>query len=304
MRQEPTKKKRAGWQRALIVAGAALLPCCLVCLVYSEWGPSVGFAGLVGRLARAAGFAMFGVSMSFFFVSLAAEVIVPIGRHMFGGSYAGARKPSTGPVISEIGSKSYAPDPGASSARMDGKALGREIITLILNLLIYGGGSIMALGAFTSLDRGISPIKVIVVVAVCVACIAAIVLWRRHRVRSGVRFTALSNVGVFLFFAALALVGLVPGAFLGSHVAYDLVAGPRTEICVLQEFNEHHPAGRLAGIQQDTFSLVFVTETGNEAHVTVAKADKAALVGIAESSGEILLTYYPQSEVLVSAKIM
>lgn len=305
MRQELTGQKRTGWRRALLIAGAVLLPCCLACLLYGEWGPSVGFAGLMGRLVFAAGFAMFGVSMAFFLAVLVAETVAPAGRRVLWGSHAGAKKHgANAPAISEMNRGSTSTWRSDAGRPLDKAALVREIVTLLLNLLIYGGGAIVALGAFSSLDRADSIAHVALVVAVCAACVAAIVLWRRHRVRSGMRFTMLSNVGVPVLFAALALVGLIPGLVVGSQVASDMIVGPRTEMCVLQEFGEHHPTGRLAGIQQDTFSLAFATQDGKEAHVTVAAADRAALVGVTEVGSEVELTYYPHAGVLVSAKLM
>lgn len=271
--------------------------------------------------------------MAFFLAVLVAETVAPAGRRVLWGSHAGAKKHgANAPAISEMtrGGVSSAIGKGASFATasdaptkrngfaqdgtsasrfdadcpLDKAALARETVTLLLNLLIYGGGAIVALGAFSSLDRADSFAHVALVVAVCAACVAAIVFWRRHRVRSGVRFTMLSNVGVFVLFAALALVGLIPGLVVGSQVASDMVVGPRTEMCVLQEFAEHHPAGRLAGMQQDTFSLAFATQDGKEARVTVAEADRAALVGVTEVGSEVELTYYPHAGVLVSAKLM
>ena len=185
----------------------------------------------------------------------------------------------------------------------DKAVLGREVVMLLLNLLIYGGGSILALGAFSSLDRANSFTHVALVAVVCAACVAAIILWRRHRVRSGARFTMLSNVGVLLLFAALTLVGLIPGLIIGSQVASDLVTGPRTVACVLQEFDEHHPTGRLAGFRQDTISLSFSAQDGNEVHVTVAEADRYAVAGVTEIGSEVLLTYYPRSGVLDSVAL-
>lgn len=177
------------------------------------------------------------------------------------------------------------------------------MLTLLLNLVIYGGGAIVALGAFTSLDGATSFAHIALAVAVCAACVAAIVLWRRHRVKSGVRFAMLSNVGVPVLLLALALVGIVPGAIVGSQVASDLVAGPRTDVCTIQEFDEYHPTGRLAGFRQDTFSLTFVTQDGSEARVSVAESDRAALIGVTEVGSEALITYYPHSGVLVSAQL-
>lgn len=311
-----TQRGRTGWRRALIIACAALLPCFIACMFYSEWGPSVGFAGLMGRLAFAAGFALFGVSMAFFLAVVIAETVAPAGLRILRGSHGGAAgRAAKAPALSEM--KRRAPSAPRSNAfsqraneavnaagdtrRAANRAvLGREVAALVLNLLIYGGGAILALGAFSSLDRANSFAHVALVILVCAACVAAIVLWRRHRVKSCFRFTALSNVGVLLLFAALALVGLVPGLIVGSQVAYDLVAGSRSEVCTLVELDEYHPTGRLAGFRQDTYSFAFATQNGEEVRVHVAEADKAALAGLDEGD-EVHLTYYPHSGVLVSA---
>lgn len=316
MTQTSTDQRRTGWRRALIIAGAVLLPCCLVCLFGSEWGPSVGFAGLVNRLVFAAGFALLGVSMGLFLTVFVAETIAPTGRRIFWGSHAGAKGAAAkASALSEMGHRA---SPAIAAKRPDARlasstdnaiqgadkaVLGREVVMLLLNLLIYGGGSILALGAFSSLDRANSFAHVALVAVVCAACVAAIILWRRHRVRSGARFTMLSNVGVLLLFAALTLVGLIPGLIIGSQVASDLVTGPRSVACVLQEFDEHHPTGRLAGFRQDTISLSFAAQDGNEVHVTVAEADRYAVAGVTEIGSEVLLTYYPRSGVLDSAEL-
>lgn len=266
------KGRSTGWQKvSLIVAGLAVLVS-LALILYGDWGSSVGRAGLFSRLSTAAGFFLFGLSLAGFFAVFAGDLWRNRQTCLRDGSWV--------------------------------RWLWlRELAVVLLNILVYGGIFILAMGALSSLD-GADAAHIAVVVVVWALCIAGFAVYRRHRKRHRATYDAIGPVALTAFCAAMAVLGVFMGSDVGTGSVADLVHGPQTELCVLSDVEVNAPTGRYRALSQTILQCDFTTMSGEPVRVEVAEKDVGALepvVDAAEVGDAVWLTFYPRSHVLVSA---
>lgn len=271
---EVFKGKRAGWQTGcLIVSGVAVLVS-LALILYGDWGTSIGRAGLFSRLSTAAGFFLFGLSLGGFFSMFAGDLWRYRQTCLRSGSWV--------------------------------RWLWlRELAAVLLNILVYGGAFMLAMGALSSLD-GADAAHIAVVAVVWALCIAGVVGYRRYRKRHRVAYDAIGPVALTAFCATMAVLGVLVGCTIGTDSLVDLVRGSRTELCVFSDVEVNAPTGRYRAFSQTILQCDFITIGGEPVRVEVAEQDAWALesaVDAAEAGGAVRLTFYPRSHTLVSAEL-
>ena len=265
--------KRAGWQRIVLVVAAVGTLVSFALILGGEWGPSVGLAGLLSRLGFAAGFFAFAVAIGCFFVVFAVDL-------------RRTRRVE------------------AREGRLDRWLWLRELGVIALNILVYGGAFILAMGGLSSLD-GAGAGQVATVAAAWVLCVVGVVLYRRHRKRRRVAYDEAGPVLLTAFLAALCALGLFVGVDAGGGALVDLVRGPQVELCALVDVREDKPSGRYRALSPTVLACEFVTASGESVRVDVAQQDATALqstVDAAQAGKAVLVTYYPHSRTLVSAE--
>ena len=102
------------------------------------------------------------------------------------------------------------------------RAAAKELGVVALNLFCYVGAALVALGALTALDR--APIAAGLVM---IACIAALVLYRRHRKRHPRSYNLTKPLGIVLFMLAFGFAAGAFGTLQTSSALADALEGPR-----------------------------------------------------------------------------
>lgn len=264
------KAETGGWRRVALVIVAVGVFASVALIVGGEWARSTGFAGLVARLCTAGGFLLFGLSMAAFFAVFVDGLV-----------------------------RGRARDPRERAERRT--MLLHEAGVIVLNVAVYGGTVVLALGALASLDRtGVDGIAFVLVI--WAACIVAFVLYRRHRKRHRMTYDGVGPLALCAFFLGMACLGVFGGYSTGGEAVADLVGGPRTELCALSDVSESTPSGRYRALSQAVVHVDFEAVDGRTVRVDVVRADAHELAPIAEAGGIVRLTYYPCTHVFVSAE--
>lgn len=232
------------------------------CYFYGEFSTSVGVEGVVNHGIGGVGFLLFALCIIVFFGMLASN------------------------------SKALVP-----RTREDMLLIGHECGVLVLNLVFYGGTAFVALAALTALDRSI--VMPLVVIALC---IGLFVLYRRHRKRNKMVYAYASQVGLLLFLLALFGFGLFAGTTIVSESATDLIRGPQTISGIVSDVEKDRPTGRYSAFSATTIELDFETLEGKTVHVSIKQQDKQALQQIVDTEGYARVTFYPETQVFVSAQ--
>lgn len=267
------KAKRAMWQTIGLVASGAAVLVSLALILFGDWGTSIGRAGLFSRLSTAAGFLLFGLSLGGFFSVFAGDLWRNRQTCLRNGSWV--------------------------------RWLWlRELAVVLLNILVYGGAFILAMGALSSLD-GADAAHIAVAVVVWALCIAGVVGYRRYRKRHRVTYDAIGPMALTAFCAAMAVLGVFIGSDVGTNSLVDLVRGPQTALCVFSDVEVNAPTGRYRALSQTILQCDFITIGGEPVRVEVAERDAWALepaVDASEAEDAVRLTFYPRSHTLVSAE--
>lgn len=262
---------RSGWRLVVLVVALVGLFGGFALIMHGEWATSVGTAGLLNRLCTAAGFFLFGFALVGFFAMFASE--------------RWASRAST-----------------REERAVRFRRTLREFAVVCPNALVYGGTVVLALGGLSSLDRADGAAQVVFVVFVWAACIALFALYRRHRKRHAVSYDSVGQLALLAFLLGLGVFGFLAGLMEGDGVLADLAEGPRTETCVLSGFDADEPTGRSRVLRQTVLQVEFVNAEGRTVQVSVAEADRDMLYDVVEAGGAVSLTYYPRTQVLVSAQ--
>lgn len=258
---------KAGMKKIEAVCTLVFLAISFLLIALGEWAPSVGFVGLLRGASASAGFVFMGVAFAFVLVAY---------------------------VRSALGKR------GAFS-RESVLRLVREMLRFALSAVVYVGAALIALGAMAGASDSVKPyaaLKALVIVAVC---LGVIVGYRMFSKRHPARYESLSNVAIALLLAFMVVLGVVVGSILSWSAVVDLFSGPKTELCWLADVQEDRATGRYSAFSQDELDLTFESVEGRRFVITVAEADRDALAGVAAAEGVVWLTYYPESDVFVSA---
>ncbi len=261
-----------GWRRVVLAIVAVSVFAAIGLVLYGEWATSVGFAGLMSRLSTAGGFIVFGVALAGVFA-------------VFASDFARER----------IGTR------GPQERAQRRRAALRKVGVVALNVLVYGGTAVLALGGLASLD-GAGFDRVAFVIALWAVCVVTLVLYRRHRKRHRVSYDGTGALALCAFCLLLACLGFFGGWSLGGEAVVDLVRGPLTEVCTLADVSEDAPSGRYQALQQTVVQVEFAAADGRTVRVVVAKTDANELASVADAGGVVRLTYYPRTNVFVSAE--
>ena len=254
-----------GW-KALVVTGIIALFGGFVVLVCAEFSPSVGFQGVVDYGIRAAGLVSMGVGVLCF---------MPV-------------------VVRDPWLCRPCTEERRRARRLD---VAQEAGVVALNLGIYVGVGLLALGALTAIGRAPIPAGIAIVL-----CLAVLARYRWYRVKHRCSYDYFKPLGTLL----LMLVFVAAAGAIGGMQAFDAVAdateGPREEMCKLRGFDERRPLGRYAAFNATDLVIDFTDIYGQHVRVSIKEHDRAALQQILDTGGNAFLTYYPRTGVFVSAR--
>lgn len=255
--------------RIAILVAAALLLGGAIAYFCGEWGPGIGEAGVVSILVSACGLALFGISLVLLGAIFATSYIrqfsnlIPQEKH-------------------DILEK-----------------LGHQTLTACLNVLVYGGIFIVAMGGIAALDAG-NVATTIVVIAVWACCIAAFVLYRRYRKSHKAHYDLFSSAAIPLFLFLFGLCMLVVPIFNAGGVIQDLKNGPSQADVFLVDAKIDYPYWKYGHIIQADHVLTFFTADEERIVLVVPENDVDSAKVINDQGNFVHLTYYPNTQVLCS----
>lgn len=240
--------------RAIIVAGTALLIVGFLGILIGEFGCSVGQPGVLCWIAGPLGI-FFAVFMF---------------RHM-------VRKAAGQRILTK--------------ENVRGAAV--ELGVIFLNVLIYGGCAIIALGALTAMDS--APFIALPVIAFAILGFAS---YRIYRKRHPFPYEYTSKAWVVVVLAILGIF-MVPRMANATSGIADLAEGPQTAVVELLDLDVNRPTGRYAGIRTTDYIARFGFGSKRDFTLIVKAQDKEALMPLTETRGLVTVTYYPNSQRLV-----
>lgn len=258
---------RAGltlWQKVVASVGLVLLFGGFAALLYGEFGPSVGVAGLAAHGAGSGGALAMGLGLLGYVAIFTADIWRARPR-------------------------------GIEAWRQEARESGREFGAFALNAVCYGGTVLLALGALSAADS--VPVASIAIIA---ACIAGFVLFRRYRKRRPRTYGRVRHVGLLLLMAALGAFGIIAGTTESGKAVADALTGPQTIVCTFSDFNEHRPSGRYQALQTTDLVVDLTDADGRIISVSIKEQDRDALLPLIEAGGVTRAVYYPRTQTLVA----
>ena len=258
-------------QKATVIVAALALLGGFSLFIYGEWGPSIGTAAMGARVGQTVGVALFGISM-LMFCGLFAWLDVRVLR-------------DTAPTL----------------RKAQGKQLVRELGTVALNVLVYGGTVVLFLGCIAALDDIFFPGGIFVLLLM-VGCVAGFVAYRRYRHRHKATYEFMGDLALLLVLLAMGLVGLTGAVSQGSDVTDDLVRGPITINAIASDVQQNHPRGRFRALRQDSITVRYDSEDGQRYYVAISQADWPEAVRQQNDQIFSRVTLYPNSGIFVEAQ--
>lgn len=259
-----------GQKTVIIVAVLALLGG-FALFMYGEWGPSIGPEAMGARVGQTVGIAFFGAAMLMFCVLFAwLDVRVLKG---------------TAPTL----------------RRAQAKQLVRELGTVALNLLVYGGTVVLFLGCIAALDNIFFPGGIFVLLLMA-GCVAGFVAYRRYRSRHKATYQFVGDLALLLLFLAMAIVGALGAVSQGAEVTEDLAQGPVTINAVASDVQLNHPKGRYRALRQDSVTVQYDSEDGQRYYLTISQSDWPEAVRQQNEQIFSRVTLYPNSGIFVEAQ--
>lgn len=258
---------RAGlstWQKVVAILGLVLLFGGFAAVLVSEFGTSVGSAGLANHIAGTAGFLAFGLGLLGYTAIFTAD--------------AWRTRPNN-----------------AEEWKYELRDGVREFGIVILNIVFYGGTVFIALGALSVADSVLAPALIIIAV-----CIAVFVLYRRWRKRHPRTYVRARWTGLMLFMAGLGVVACAAGALETTKGMADALAGSRTAVCAFTGFDEHRPTGRYSALATTDLAVELTDADGSIVNITVKEQDREALRPLVDAGGVARVAYYPRTGILVA----
>ncbi len=258
--------------RTTIIVAAIFLFGGTAAFFCGEWGPGIGKAGVVNVLISACGMALFGISLLMFGIIFATSYIRQFS-HL------------------------------ATDKKRDTlERLGRQTLTAVLNVLVYGGLFIVAMGGIAALDADTIG-TTIVVIGVWGCCIAAFVLYRRYRKTHKTHYDLFSSVAITLLLLLLGIGVLVGSTLDTSRAAQDLKDEPAEADVFLVDAKIDYPNWRYARIIQAHHILTFFTPDEERIVLEVPENDVNSAKVINELGNFVHLTYYPNTQVFCNAEL-
>lgn len=246
-----------------------------------EWGPSTGAAGLAMQACQGVGLITFGISLA-----MTARLL-----------HLQHRTKTTG-------------TPAAPNERTR-DALRREYVQELVMLApavaAYAGCALLYLTGVSFLEDE-TALNLIIMMAFAGGAVALAALVHRRRKRRGVSYKHLGNAGLIAFCLAFAVGGALIGWDIAWRAAVDAANGPATVRCFYRDYDIDRPTGRYAGLHPTKLELAFTNVSGDGTMpnpvVYIAAGDVDAVLDqvFRENAFAIDLTYYPNSNVFVSAE--
>lgn len=138
--------------------------------------------------------------------------------------------------------------------------------------------------------------------------VALAALVHRRRKRRGVAYKHLGNAGLIAFCLVFAVGGALIGWDIAWRAAVDAASGPATVRCFYRDYDIDKPTGRYAGLHPTKLELAFTNVSGDGAmpnpvvYIAAGDVDSVLDQVFRDSAFAIDLTYYPNSNIFVSAK--
>lgn len=242
-----------------------------VLFIYGEQATGVGFAGVVTKLVGGLGMVAFSVGVLIVGICFAKWIV--------------------------IGWKARTPSERTTAL----KALGKQTLVVLINILVYGGCFILILGGIAALD-GASITTLLAALIIWAACIAIFVLYRRYRKKHKMSYKLIGDVSLTAFLLAFAVFMLF--AFTRTEIpnaVQDIAEGPETADVLLVEADIDYATGRYRALVQDQHVLTFYTPDEERIVLIVPEKDVAAAQVINEYGNFVHLTYYPRTQVFCEA---
>ena len=246
-----------------------------------EWGPSTGAAGLAMQACQGVGLITFGISLA-----MTARLL-----------HLQHRTKTTG-------------TPAAPNERTR-DALRREYVQELVMLApavaAYAGCALLYLTGVSFLEDE-TALNLIIMLAFAGGAVALAALVHRRRKRRGVSYKHLGNAGLIAFCLSFAVGGALIGWDIAWRAAVDAANGPATVRCFYRDYDIDRPTGRYAGLHPTKLELAFTNVSGDGTMpnpvVYIAAGDVDAVLDqvFRENAFAIDLTYYPNSNVFVSAE--
>lgn len=262
--QTPHEKVAIGIAGTALLGGAALF-------IYGEWSVSVGTAGVLHYLLRMIGLLLLGVSLLIIGVWFTRHKAV----RLFAKESAERQQ-----ILQQCG---------------------KQFLTVVLNILIYGGLFILIMGGLSALD-GASPLRVVFVLALWAFCITCFVLYRRYRKKHKVGYALIGDVGISLLLSFLSILFLCLGGAGIVNVAQDLNDGPKTADVFLVDARVDNPQWRYRFIIQPNHILTFYTADEKRIVLEFLDADVDRAKVINDLGNFVHLTYYPHTQIFCDAQ--
>ncbi len=239
---------------------------------YGEWTVSIGWFGVVHYLLRAVGAAFIGTGV------LIIGIWFTIGK------------------VAEFRGKE------SDARRQIALDAGRQGLTVLLNVLIYGGLFILVMGGLAALDSaGIA--SVIVVLILWAVCIAGFVAYRRYRKKHKASYAVIGNIGVALVLLLLGAGMFFFGCRDSMSAAQDLRDGPVEADAFLVDARLNNPNWRYRFIVQPNHVLTFYTPDEERIVLEVLDADVDDVKVINDMGNYVHLTYYPHTQIFCDAQL-
>lgn len=259
------------WMRNVVLIATILLLGGAAAFLCSEWGPGIGDAAVANMLVSNGGLALFGASLL-----------------LFGAMFAAIRFQRSSRLAPE-------------ERREALKELGRQTLVTCLNVLVYGGIFILAVGSIGALDAGTLGTTIIVLI-VWACCIAAFVLYRKHRKAHRMHYGLIGSAALVLLFFLLGTGALVGSVSDMSGAIRDLERGPAQANAFLVDAKIDHPYWKHARILQARHVLTFFTANEERIVLEVPEGDVERAKTINDLGNFVHLVYYPDTQVFCSAE--
>ena len=246
-----------------VIGGGALF-------IVGEWTAGVGIQGLIDWLTQNLGILVFGIGI--------ATIGVCFARWLVGDFLA-----------------------KSSADRRDTlHLLGKQFAIALLNIVVYGGIFIMALGALAALD-GASAGTILVVIAIWALCIVVFIGYRRFRHGRKIALSLVGYVAMSVFLCVFGVGMLWLGISSSANAFRDLSEGPVTADVFLVDARIDNPNWRYRIFVQSDHVLTFYTPQDERIVVEVPEQDIGSAKVINDYGNFVHLTYYPQTQIFCDA---
>lgn len=266
-------KPRSKFERMTILVAGICIILGFAIFVYGEQSTGIGLAGVVNKL-------IYGIGMAIFSVGA-----IIVGLWFLKWIVAGLHEKNPADRFATI------------------KRFFKQLGIVFLNVIIYGGIFVLALGGLSALDdASIGTIGVVLIL--WAVCVLIFVLYRKHRKKHKIGYDLVGYGGMTAFLLAIGIFSLT--VFFGSNTynaIRDLQEGPKTADVLLVNDTVHHPAAYYRLVLQSDHILTFYTPEDERIVLEIPDRDINEAMVIDDYGDYVHLTYYPYSQVYCGATL-